>query len=480
MVMRTRYSRYCNRHHSGTLAPTEILEHLKRRLAELVDRLPLAQQGGLLSVVLKLPYVPFSAPSWDGPYFRLVHRQRQTLRAGYGIAAEWRATGPGRFTQLREKAAVLRRCWQHLDPDETGGQGFALLGFAADARGEEPIRGPGLPNALFWIPELALSASRGQGAVVLTTTLPAAPAVVAARWQTWLDRILRGHPPPYSVPAHEAKPLKRLGDWPDVEAWDRLVAEALDQIGESRFDKVVLARRLRVESLQPFSSDRLIAALVELFPSCQLIEVHRDGASFVAATPERLLSRSGDWIEVDAIAGTVGRAASLDGDAALSQALLTSHKDRREHDLVIEAVRAALAGCCERIEVPDTPSVMRLRNAQHLWSTVRAKLCSDLDVFRLAELLHPTPATNGKPRDAASDWLRRAEIVDRGWYTGAAGVIEPHLSGELWVLLRCAQIRGATADLFAGAGIVAGSQPICEWQETEDKLAAMLMALRFA
>ncbi|MBK1702630.1 isochorismate synthase, partial [Thiococcus pfennigii] len=274
--------------------------------------------------------------------------------------------------------------------------------------------------------------------------------------------------------------LARCDNAPDVAGWERLVEAALAEIAAGRLAKAVVSRRLRVAAADPFDLDRLMSALGELFPSCQLVHLRRDETSFVAATPERLLTQRGDEVEVDAIAGTVARAADPGRDAALAEALLASTKDRHEHDLVIEAVREALGHCADEIRVPPSPTIMQLRNAQHLWSPVRARLHPDSDVFRLAELLHPTPATNGEPRAAASAWLREAEPFERGWYTGAAGIVAPDLTGELWVLLRCARLREATADLYAGAGIVAGSDPLCEWQETEDKLAAMLTALRFA
>ncbi len=105
---------------------------------------------------------------------------------------------------------------------------------------------------------------------------------------------------------------------------------------------------------------------------------------------------------------------------------------------------------------------------------------SETDLLDLAHRLHPTPATNGEPRRAARHWLRLAEPDGRGWYTGAAGVLEPDLSGELWVLLRCAEVTGEEAQLYAGAGIVAGSDPLAEWRETAHKLSAMATALRFA
>jgi menaquinone-specific isochorismate synthase len=168
------------------------------------------------------------------------------------------------------------------------------------------------------------------------------------------------------------------------------------------------------------------------------------------------------------------------GDAALRAALLGSDKNLREHRVVIDAIRAALADCCDGFRVPATPQVMQLTNAQHLWSPISAQPRPGVDLFELAERLHPTPATNGQPRTDAQAWLKGTEPFDRGWYTGAAGLVQPDGTGALWVLLRCARVSGARAELYAGAGIVAGSDPASEWSETEAKLAAMLSALQYA
>ncbi len=200
----------------------------------------------------------------------------------------------------------------------------------------------------------------------------------------------------------------------------------------------------------------------------------------MAATPERLFTQRRDRIEADAIAGTACRAEDAERDAAITRSLRSCEKNLREHQVVVEAVTEALSQCSRTLEPPDGPRILQLNNAQHLWSIVRGELQPDVDVFRLAELLHPTPATNGQPRQAARDWLGRTEPLERGWYTGVAGIVEPDLTGELWVLLRCARISDRIADLYAGAGIVAGSDPMSEWEETEHKLAAMSTALQFA
>lgn len=463
--------------------PDLILAQLSARLGETVAQLPLSREHGFASLTLELPHVPGAAPGLAGPHFLFSHAHREELNAGYGIAAEWRAAGPDRLRRLRTQALHLKGHWHRYDPDETGIEGLVLLGFAA-APGA-PEQGPadlapgGLPEALLWLPELALRRRRGQAALVLTTPLPADPREVLARWTAWLDRLVPGlcdgAPGPLT-----AAPVERRWAQPDREGWALAVGAALDAIAQGHLDKVVLARRLRVQGSRPFDLGRLVAALSYLFPSCQVVKLQREGQTFVAATPERLLAQRGNRLEVDAIAGTAARAAACAPDAALGEALRRSPKELHEHALVADSLCAALAAHSRRMQVPERPVLLCLNNAQHLWTPIRAELEPGLDALALAELLHPTPATNGQPRAAARAWLRRAEPQGRGWYTGAAGCLEPDLSGELWVLLRCAEIDGDTALLHAGAGIVAGSDPASEWQETEAKLAAMLTALQFA
>jgi isochorismate synthase len=470
------------------LAPFDTADLIKAqlmaRLGETIAQLPLACPRGFASLTLELPYLPGAAPALAGPHFSFSHAHREDLRAGYGIVGEWRAAGPDRLRRLRTQALRLKGQWHQCDPDETGVEGFTLLGFAA-APGDCLAQGPGdlapggLPEALLWLPELALRRRRGQAALVLTTRLPADPREVLERWTAWLDRLVPRLCQVAPGPLTPA-PLERRWAQPDQEGWAFGVGAALEAIARGHLDKVVLTRRLGVQGSRPFDLERLVSALAYLFPACQVVKLRRDGQSFIAATPERLLAQRGNLVEVDAIAGTAARAAGSARDAALGEALLSSPKELHEHALVTQALCAALAPHSRRLEVPDGPRLLRLNNAQHLWTPIRAELEPRLDALALADLLHPTPATNGQPSGAASAWLSRAEPQGRGWYTGAAGCLEPDVSGELWVLLRCAEIDGDTALLHAGAGIVCGSEPASEWRETEDKLAAMLTALQFA
>jgi menaquinone-specific isochorismate synthase len=475
------------------LAALQLLDQLKARLAEGIAALPLEREarmaspvsagaptegGGLVSLVLALPRVPNALPHLKGPQFQFRHVQRDELRAGYGVAAEWRADGADRLQRLAASARALKARWHRIDLDETGFDAFAMLGFAASAD-PSPVVEDHLPNALLWVPEIGVRACEGAAALVLSAPSGADPRALMQRWSAALEALVPNLFRPVEGPRVAASLTPEFAE-PDQSAWVELVQAALRAIEEGALQKVVLSRRLDLAGTRCFDVDRLLGALSCLFPSCQVVSLRRNGSSFVAATPERLVSQCGREIEVDAIAGTVGRDEDSDTDAAMGRALRASDKNLREHQFVIDAIREALASCCVEIDAPAEPRLMQLSNAQHLWSPIRARTDAGVDLFELAERLHPTPATNGQPRHSASAWLQQAEPFERGWYTGAAGTLEPDLSGELWVLLRCARVCGNRAELYAGAGIVAGSDPVTEWDETEAKLRAMLSALQYA
>ncbi len=471
--------------------PAPIRGQLDTRLAAGVEQLflqaPTRSTPGLVSLVLRLPRLPTGAPQLEGQQFQLVHAEQGTIRAGYGQALEREAAGPERLQRLAAEAHALSAGWLRLDPDRTGLDAFALLGFAADTDARPPAEDH-MPNSLLWVPEVGLHCEDGQAALILSAAWPpaatsssadSARTTLLARWAAALDRLVPALYRAIPGPLRPAR-LRPEATEPDATDWARLVGAALTEITAGELDKVVLSRRLHVAGSRRFDIGRLLSALGCLFPSCQVINLRRNGASFVAATPERLLSLRGGRLEVDALAGTAARAETTERDAELAAALLASDKNLREHQFVVDAVRTALTPCCTDIAVPEAPRVMQLNNAQHLWSPIQAVPAPRVDLFQLAERLHPTPATNGHPRQRAHRWLAANEPIRRGWYTGAAGFITPDLTGELWVLLRCARVHAERAELYAGAGIITGSDATTEWDETEAKLSAMLSALQYA
>jgi len=257
------------------------------------------------------------------------------------------------------------------------------------------------------------------------------------------------------------------------------VNSALERIGRGEFNKIVLARTRTVRAGAPLHPLQMLNQLRQRFPDCYAFSVANGrGQSFIGATPERLARASRGVLETEALAGSAPRGASATEDARLGGALLRSEKDRREHNLVLESIRRRLAPLGLQLETPVEPTLRKLANVQHLHTPVRAALPETVRLLDVLARLHPTPAVGGSPREAAVARIRELEGFSRGLYAGALGWLNARGGGEFFVGLRAALIDGASARLFAGAGIVAGSSPVQEFSETELKFRAMADALK--
>ena len=258
---------------------------------------------------------------------------------------------------------------------------------------------------------------------------------------------------------------------PDSRAWERQVLAALDLIGRGALEKVVLAREVYVEADRDFDRAAVLSLLLRTQPGCT---VYAHG-SFVGATPELLVARSGADIVSRPMAGSIP--AGFDADDAAVRGLLASAKEGREHAILVEAVRDGLSPFTTGVSV-GPPEAVRLPSVTHLATTVAATLSDPATTaLDLAVALHPTPAVGGTPRTAAVDAIRGIESFERGRYGGPVGWVSADGDGEFAVALRCALIEGSCAYLYAGAGIVAGSDPDAEWAETQAKLEPMMRVL---
>jgi menaquinone-specific isochorismate synthase len=223
---------------------------------------------------------------------------------------------------------------------------------------------------------------------------------------------------------------------------------------------------------------RALNALRQRFPDCYAFSIGNGAhASFIGASPERLVSIGDGELRTEALAGSAPRGRTAGEDAALAKQLLQSDKDLREQRLVLESIlrRLALVGITN--PAVSKPRIRQLSNVQHLCTTVAAPMPPDADAFRLLGELHPTPAVGGTPREAAVAHLRELEPFDRGLYAGALGWTNHRGDAEFFVGIRSALMQGDTARLYAGAGIVEGSVPERERAETELKMRALRDAL---
>lgn len=256
--------------------------------------------------------------------------------------------------------------------------------------------------------------------------------------------------------------------------WQGIVAGALEEISCGSFDKVVLARRIDIQADRDFVVTEVLERLRALYPSCMLFKID----DFIGASPELLVRRHGREVDSHPLAGTVARSGDRRDDERLAASMMGSEKTRREHRVVVDAIAGALRPLCEALDVPDTPSVMSMRNVSHLASHIRGRLAPGAPgALGLAGAIHPTPAVGGHPTDAALRYLQKVEGFDRGRYAGPVGWFDSRGDGCFALGIRSAQVEGRTASIFAGNGIVAGSDPAGELAETQLKLQALLSAL---
>ncbi len=296
-------------------------------------------------------------------------------------------------------------------------------------------------------------------------------------WQTVVAPAGSYRPrPPDPSPRQEAWPPERfrLESVVPHEEWCARVGRAVAEIRRGRLEKVVLAREVVVHANRDLIVSDVLGRLRALYPSCTVFSV----GGFVGASPELLASRRAAEVRSHPLAGTVARSGDPATDDSLAAALLASAKDTAEHRVVVQAVVDALGQVCAEMDVPPAPSIVSLRNVSHLGTLVKGRLRPPWpSALELAARLHPTPAVAGTPRPAALDLIAELEGMDRGRYAGPVGWVDSRGDGDWVVGIRSATIRGRTARLLAGVGIVADSDPRDELTETQLKLQALLAAL---
>ena len=255
--------------------------------------------------------------------------------------------------------------------------------------------------------------------------------------------------------------------------WADAVAVAVSRISAGALRKVVLARDVFAEAAAPIEARAVLRGLAARYPDCFTFAC----ANLVGATPELLVRRQGSEVTALILGGTAPRGAEAAEDAALGAGLLASAKNTEEHAYAVASVRDALAPLCAELDIPSRPSLLKLANVHHLGTSVRGTLARDRSVLSLAGALHPPAAVCGTPAETALELIRELEQMERGRYAGPVGWVDVHGNGEFGIALRCAELEDRRARLFAGCGIVAGSDPVAEVAETEVKFLPMRQSL---
>ena len=394
-----------------------------------------------------------------------------------------RAGAPNRFGHVREEARDLLggtvEGWRERAPRDRPRifGGFSFL----DQGPDDPVW-TGFPRARFVLPRLALE-RRVDGFYLAGH----GPAGEQGDLEGELDRLAQlliarsgaGQGNGAGAAGPDRVELNG-GDVPgDRERWNLAVGRILAAVHDGRVEKAVLAR---TRDVAPSWATDTVAALAWLRRENARAHVFlfepEPGKILLGAAPEILAEYRDGRFEATAVAGSIGRGSDPEEDRALAAALLASAKDRIEHRLTVEEITEVLSGRLSALDVDPKPRVLTLARIQHLETRIRGRGSESEDVLSLVEALHPTPAVCGRPKARALELIRESEPFDRGWYAGPVGWFDPAGDGDFVPALRSAVGDGRRWRLFAGAGIVEGSDPALEWAETALKFEPALRALR--
>mgnify|MGYP000081807368 FL=1 len=266
----------------------------------------------------------------------------------------------------------------------------------------------------------------------------------------------------------------------DYQKWSDSVNEAKNLISKNTFEKIVLARSIKVSKNTEFSPTQVVNNLRKQYTNCYNFLIHKPtGNTFLGSTPERLISARNKLLLTEALAGSIERGNTATEDAFLEKKLSGNGKDQNEHNFVIQDIEERLEPFVKELNRSATPEIKKLSNVQHLYTPIRAQLNDESNIFDVLGQLHPTPAVGGYPWQKAAPYIKDLEHFERGRYAGPVGWINSKGNMEFAVAIRSALCTKDYAYLFAGCGIVKDSDPATEWEETNLKLKPMLSALQY-
>lgn len=456
-------------------------------LFDTVPAIPAGLRQGLFSYSQPVAALSFTAlldQAPPGPRLFWESTPDEPALVGWGLAAELTAAGDQRFSQVSQQARRLFAELVRLAPEAPEWSGPRLLGgFAFQPGSGREAAWRAFPDARFILPRIQFT-RLGAQTWLTVNHLVAAPTPAQEIQAALADSLAEAQ---HILSAcQDAWPLFGSNTTQPVEAgeelpyaaWRAMVANAVERIQAGEFEKVVLARTLQVRLPAAPQAGVLLEQLGQRYPDCYRFLVEPEaGQVFLGATPELLVKVERQQFATTALAGTARRGATPESDRAAGQALLDSAKDRREQAIVVEAIRQKLAPLAAALEIPAAPGLRKLSNVQHLETPLRGRLAQGYSLLDLVAALHPTPALGGWPEPAARRYLEQAEPFERGWYAAPLGWLDSRGAGVFAVAIRSGLLAGRGARLFAGAGIVAGSDPEREWQETGLKFRPMLEAL---
>jgi menaquinone-specific isochorismate synthase len=473
------WSRWFARARSRLLAAAT--EPLLAKLSEALERAAARGRRTTVSIAERVEGVDpcaavFASRLASDRWFCWEQPDREFALAALGVAHEATSRGASRFDDVARKCLGGETIFDQPPGLPAGAGAVWVGGFAFDPEGGGSSAWSSLAPASLVLPELSICRSGAETFLTLNVVVRHGDDFEkkAAALESRLAGLREDPLPlldPHPTSRVEISSARPPGDF------EQMIAGATERIREGEMSKIVLAREVLVSAGSAHDPAAVFGAMREQFPSCFCFCCGTPEAAFIGASPELLLRRTGASVSTVALAGSTRRSSDPAVDDHLGEQLLRSDKDRREHAIVTERIARALRQHAVWVETEPEPEIVKVANIQHLATPIVAQLAEPRSAVELAGMLHPTPAVGGEPWPVASGVIDELEQMDRGWYAGPVGWMDAAEDGEFCVALRSALLRDREAHLYAGVGVVAGSDPAAELAETEIKLGALLPLL---
>lgn len=350
---------------------------------------------------------------------------------------------------------------------------IAMGGLAFDPKKEKTELWKNYPTHELIVPKVAITQEE---ATYLTINLQVGPNTnieALTKETTLLVDLLLNKEMDFSIKPRTVKSKHEI----EPEEWKESVVLARQAIIDEQAKKIVLAREMRLTFTEQIIVGDVLEKLIETQPNSYIFAIEKGPDCFVGATPERLVKVTGNKLLSTCLAGTAPRGETEAEDNKLAKDLLEDAKNREEHEYVVQMIKDSIDSSCENIKIPNEPIIYPLRNLQHLYTPVTADLKTGFTIIDLVKKLHPTPALGGLPNEAALQFIRDHERLDRGWYGAPVGWLDDRFNGEFAVAIRSGLIQVDEASLFAGCGVMRDSDPELEYEETKVKFLPMLNVL---
>jgi menaquinone-specific isochorismate synthase len=440
-----------------------------------------AHYGRLVSVAMRcdgITLADFLRHARGNPRFYMESQRDDVAFAGMGMALEIFAYGTHRFETVQHRAQELFADAMLLNdaPDFAAPRLFGGFAFLDDFVPE--YAWSDFPPAHFVLPHYQLTRHNGETWLTINAHLPYGenPQELLPDLQDALEAKiaqLRAESPALPRPNSQLDIRYPMS----FENWSAAIHDALAQMQTGDLKKVVLARACELRFKDHVNVDAALDFLAQAYPETyRFLFEPRPYHAFYGATPELLAQVSGAEVKTMALAGSMRRGSTPEEDATLGAELIGDSKNAHEHDLVIHGIRTRLEPFVQHVNMGET-GLMKLKNIQHIYTPISGTLQHQNGILPIVAALHPTPALGGDPREVAIKLISRSEPVPRGWYAAPVGWIDGKQNGQFVVGIRSAVAQESRVWLYAGCGIVPGSDPQKEWDEATLKFKPMLNAL---